>query len=454
MLKAHLNEISDVLDAIIEGLLEAFAPILFWKGKAAAVSLSVCLLWQWLVSHPRFIPACLPMIGIIFLQRSYTRSERGARMNGGGSSSGRQAEGCNSAGIAARPGAIELLKALVLNKTPKPLTAGPITNEPPTAEAVAAERTVAEPIAAEPVAAGGPTSQASNDTGDASNAGNGASGAGKGTDGGGDISGSGSDSDDDETAAKSKSAMKSAALDLKVVKRFTVVKGSLKAKIKEIRRQVTEEVHEMESDVQSAAEEGEADTRLAGAMGGAMNKVRNLSPLAMALGPAQTALGKLIIPLRTAERILNWHDRAATLWLYLCLVATSIVLAIIPWTLVCRIVGFGVLGPHMHLVGRALDKRSLAAAKREREFAGADAGEREKILMFVRAEAMATAKKKLDKIRTKLDARTKSVVAQDEFVSNAKFNLIIQPSRTQSRIRDKAKPSPTRSKAYPAPEGW
>ena len=134
VLKAHLNEISDVLDAIIEGLLEAFAPILFWKGKAAAVSLSVCLLWQWLVSHPRFIPACLPMIGIIFLQRSYTRSERGARMNGGGSSSGRQAEGCNSAGIAARPGAIELLKALVLNKTPKPLTAGPITNEPPTAE--------------------------------------------------------------------------------------------------------------------------------------------------------------------------------------------------------------------------------------------------------------------------------------------------------------------------------
>jgi len=423
VLKAHLREVSDLLDAMIEGFIDAFEPILFWKGKAALHSLAVCLLWQWLVSNPRFIPASLPLLGLIFLQRSYNKRAAGSSRKAGR--------------LTARPGAVELLKALLLNKPPQRLTAEPLAADPAPSSSERA-------VATEPLDAADPTLRANDATaaGTVSTAGD-----------GDDSSDESDDESDDEGAAlgaKPGAMIKSTALDLKLVKRFSTPKGSLAAKIKEIREEVEEEVGEMVSDVLDEAEEGQTNTRL----GGAMNRVRKMSPLTMALGPVQTALGKLIIPLRTAERVLNWHDRVATLWLYLSLVATSLVLAVTPWTLVSRIVGFGVLGPHMHLVGRALDKRSLEAAKRERAFAAADASERAKILKFEKAEALAQAKKKLDKIQRKLDQRTKSVVAQDEFVSNAKYNLIIRPSRTQSRIRDRAEPDPARSRAYPAPEGW
>ena len=62
--------------------------------------------------------------------------------------------------------------------------------------------------------------------------------------------------------------------------------------------------------------------------------------------------------------------------------------------------------------------------------------------------------KRLEEAQAKLSGRTTAESQAQALLANAKYNLIVRPSRTAAHIRDRAVADPTRSRAYPAPEGW
>ena len=67
-----------------------------------------------------------------------------------------------------------------------------------------------------------------------------------------------------------------------------------------------------------------------------------------------------------------WNDRILTLWLAVGLVGLTLVLALIPWAFVLlwssRLVGVGLLGPHMHLVGKRVDRARREAREEAIEY--------------------------------------------------------------------------------------
>ena len=99
-----------------------------------------------------------------------------------------------------------------------------------------------------------------------------------------------------------------------------------------------------------------------------------LNPAAWVLGPVQVLLGDLLHRYASVHRLLTWRD-GATAPLYLLLLLISFMLALVPWDVIVpfcvrwgvRLVGLGLLGPHMHHVGTLVEQ--LEAAKTAEEAA-------------------------------------------------------------------------------------
>lgn len=87
--------------------------------------------------------------------------------------------------------------------------------------------------------------------------------------------------------------------------------------------------------------------------------VNTVNPLALALGPVQRHAGVALQFVRAARRAVSWEDRRLTLWLYLTLLASSVLLAtvfsLVPWAIVltvaARVGAFAITGPQMYFVG-------------------------------------------------------------------------------------------------------
>jgi len=102
--------------------------------------------------------------------------------------------------------------------------------------------------------------------------------------------------------------------------------------------------------------------------------VNALNPAAWVLGPVQVLLGDLLHRYASVHRLLTWRD-GATAPLYLLLLLISFMLALVPWDVIVpfcvrwgvRLVGLGLLGPHMHHVGTLVEQ--LEAAKMAEEAA-------------------------------------------------------------------------------------
>ena len=100
-----------------------------------------------------------------------------------------------------------------------------------------------------------------------------------------------------------------------------------------------------------------------------------INPAAWVLGPVQAMLGELLQQVHAAQRLVLWHDSAATTLLYLALSALSLLLALIPWATVipfvltwgARLVGLLLLGPHMYWVGLRLEVIAEHQAREEAE---------------------------------------------------------------------------------------
>ena len=177
-----------------------------------------------------------------------------------------------------------------------------------------------------------------------------------------------------------------------------------------------------------------------------------LNPLAPVLGPVQRALGIVVVHTRSIRRILTWEDYYMTTWLYVALAVLTLVLLIIPWSLVfvlgARLVGFGLFGPHMHFVGKRLDQAKAAAAKQEEEFQDADPKTKKEILKKVRAKLKEEAAEALAKSLAHIQNRTPAQKERAAWLDQRQYNLAIRPTRTSGRFRFRSLPILSRSRAY------
>jgi hypothetical protein len=186
--------------------------------------------------------------------------------------------------------------------------------------------------------------------------------------------------------------------------------------------------------------------------------MRRLNPLAKLLGPIQNLLGRLNVKVRALRRVLDWHDRATTLWLQLGLLLCSLLLALVPWSLILgvllRLLGIGLLGPQMYFVGKRRERAAEANAAKERAYADGDESTRARMLDEGRAALMAAARRRVDKAQKKLGRRSAAQVERDALLAKGKHNLIVRPSRVAAMVKGRAAADPTCSRCYPAPDGW
>ena len=395
IMREYLNEIDAIADKIIDNAIESVCDLLFWRRSAAVQSALVCVSWQLLMSYQRFLSACPFLVCMFYLTSSYVHSIRQP-----------------TAAIALRPNAFTLLfSSLAKNRQPEPLQV-----------------------------------DALGDAGDASEGGR------------------GNDDGDDNNAKGVLPRLK---------KRFGIApRGSLQEIVEHLQEKMDDDVQEMIDDM---SEENDSKRGRVAMLLHAFNPLhaareirhgewtnpleldalamaRALNPLDAFLGPVQAKLGKVMTHLRYAQRLLSWHDRAVTLWLYLALVVLTAVMVLIPWTLVFRLAGLALFGPHMHLVGRRLDKRQAAAIDKELAFERADAKGKHKMVEVARAQIYTAALARVEEARQTLNKRTAAEKERDELIGHGKHNLILRPSRTSSRIKDPSEADPRRSRAYPLPK--
>uniref|UniRef100_A0A7S3FKU8 Uncharacterized protein n=2 Tax=Haptolina ericina TaxID=156174 RepID=A0A7S3FKU8_9EUKA len=181
-----------------------------------------------------------------------------------------------------------------------------------------------------------------------------------------------------------------------------------------------------------------------------------LNPLVPILGPLQRHLGRVLIYERAVQRVLLWEDGMVTAWLCVSLAVCTVLLALVPWGVVLhyglRALGGLALGPHMHLVGRWLERRKAKARREEEEYAAANRAGREAILKVHRVRIGDEARKKVTAAAKRHAGRSASERQVAAFLNDdSRFNLAVVPTRTSGRHKHRSEPDPSRSRAYPLP---
>ena len=70
------------------------------------------------------------------------------------------------------------------------------------------------------------------------------------------------------------------------------------------------------------------------------------------------------------------------------------------------------------------------------------------------AELKVAAARKIDAVKAQLSKRSKVEMERDTLEAGAKYNMLIHTSRTAENLKHRAVAYPTKSRAYPKPEGW
>ena len=150
------------------------------------------------------------------------------------------------------------------------------------------------------------------------------------------------------------------------------------------------------------------------------------------------------------------QDGMVTAWLCVSLAVCTVLLALVPWGVVLhyglRALGGLALGPHMHLVGRWLERRKAKARREEEEYAAANRAGREAILKVHRVRIGDEARKKVTAAAKRHAGRSASERQVAAFLNDdSRFNLAVVPTRTSGRHKHRSEPDPSRSRAYPLP---
>ena len=226
-----------------------------------------------------------------------------------------------------------------------------------------------------------------------------------------------------------------------------------------IRAEVDEVVNEGEDSVEERIEKERSKERQRAEstyqrMKGAIN------PVAAALGPAQQLLAAIVPKVRQAKNALLWSDRILTFWSVVIVAAVTLLLALIPWRFLifwsARVFGVLVFGPHMHFLGRRIDKRRADERERAREYSGATEARRATMLYAFREELMKAAKVRIDKAQKKQEQhpeRTKKRLAFLQDTRRSHFNLVNGNTRGNANIKYIAAADANKSKVAPLATG-
>lgn len=178
--------------------------------------------------------------------------------------------------------------------------------------------------------------------------------------------------------------------------------------------------------------------------------LKSINPLAAYLAPVQYWLGQAIVPMRAMRRLLNWDDRILTFWAACSLVIATILLAIIPWAIVIyyslRLVGILLFGPHMYFVGKHWQKQTAEEERAEKEFQELSEAGKVELLAEHRARMMAEHKQRLDEERRDMLEDNRQL---EEYLRSNRYTMAIDTMRGSSNLKYRALPDPHRSKAYP-----
>ena len=125
---------------------------------------------------------------------------------------------------------------------------------------------------------------------------------------------------------------------------------------------------------------------------------------------------------------------------------------VIPWAALlhygARLLGLALLGPHMHLVGKRLERAAAEAAQMESRYQAADSPTKRAMLQSVRDEQMAEAEQAIEKATSTRNSSELEKKRKDWVDANG-HNLLVWPARTSGRFRFRSLPILPRSTAYP-----
>lgn len=165
------------------------------------------------------------------------------------------------------------------------------------------------------------------------------------------------------------------------------------------------------------------------------------------------------IALRVIQRVCRWEDRVLTFQLCLLLALASLLLGtlgalgmlmlplacVLEWAM--RLLGFGILGPHMYWVGKRYRRAKAERLAAAREFDLADNATRRQILAAHREQLRTAALARLDKV-----VRAAGLELADTNSSVAPYvPLLVQPrpAAKAGTLRFRHQYEPERSRAYP-----
>ena len=429
VLMVYIDELKTVVRLMIT-FVAVIEDILLWRRSSCLTSAALCLLCQFLVSRPSYIPASWGLIAIAFLHRTYVQQSDDPRLD---------------LPIHARPTFLQLFKALIFDTPPTPIKA--VAQSYTTADGkVVAAAPGSSPAAAVLGALGAtfthspPPSEAFGDgfVGGLLYWFFGSSGTAAASIAG-DIKLTAEkywhhkilgESEEDEEASK-----------------------ELASERQKIDEEVEKYIDEGDDSIEDKIVKKREKSRAKNDDGFIGKIARHVNPIAVALGPVQKNLAMTMMPLRMVRYTLFWQDRIFTLWLYIALLVLTLILAILPWGMILyycsRCIGFCILGPHMHFVGRKIDANRRQARKEVQEYKEADDAGKDAILEAYREELMKAAHQTVRKAQVKIAGKSTRELERLKFLETQKYNFVNGNTRANARIKFVAIADPSRSSAGP-----
>jgi len=207
------------------------------------------------------------------------------------------------------------------------------------------------------------------------------------------------------------------------------VEETLEFQQKRIRDEVAEWVDEGDDTVEERLQKQRAKERAKKAKGNPLGKLGSaLNPLAIALTPVQAALREIIPQVRLVRHLLYWQDRILTAWLALAIILTGIALALVPWGFViywtARLGGFIFFGPHMYFVGRVVDKQRKTARDAAETYRWATAQGKQRILDDYRESLMKKAREQVAKALEEQASASEGARDRLAFLQRQKFLFV------------------------------
>ena len=325
-------------------LVAAIENVLLWRCHAIGYSVVSFVGFQLLVSYPHYFPVSWGVGLLLILLATYSvpaedprleeevharPASHSHRLPSPASHSNRLPSPASYSQVHARPSLVDLVAALAIDRKPQPLEYSP-------SQATCAVRGAA-PGAAPPM----PAKPSSKSLAEGSLPPESLDGAGR-------------------IIAKQ---FRDAAVDYWQEKVLGHASGESKEEtlghhLALIEEEVAQFIDEGDDTEQEKIEKKQARSQKAH---GGKSLLAAFNPMATALGPVQSTLADLLPAVRAVRYLIFWNDRILTFWLVAAIIVGIGALALIPWFFVlywaARILGIALLGPHMHLVGRWLDKQ-------------------------------------------------------------------------------------------------